>query len=106
MSLRKYTNDLRGHYESFYGITGNKLTWDKGPTHKLHPEFFILEFEPSKKHQMWTYATVGMSLDRDDENLIELITYSKERDSSRAELLTSPHSIVSALLVKACTPKK
>jgi hypothetical protein len=88
MSLKKYTDDLTRHYESFYGVTGNKLTWDKGPTHRLHPDFYVLEFEPSKRHQMWTYATVGMSLDRDDDNLIELITYSKSRDKSRVELLT------------------
>lgn len=88
MSFKKYTDDLRRHYESFYGVTGNKLTWDKGPTHKLHRDFYILEFGPSKRHQMWTYATVGMSLDRDDDNLIELITYSKNQDNSRVELLT------------------
>jgi hypothetical protein len=88
MSFKKYTDELRRHYESFYGVGSNKLTWDKGPTRKLHPEFFILEFGPSERHQMWTYATIGMSLDRDDENLIELITYSKGRDKSRVELLT------------------
>lgn len=88
MRFKKYTNELRRHYESFYGVAGSKMTLDKGPTNKLHPEFFILELEPSKRHQMWTYATVGMSLDRDDDNLIELITYSKERDKSRVELLT------------------
>jgi hypothetical protein len=88
MNLKKYTEDLRRHYESFYGVAGNKLRWDKGPTHKLHSDFYILEFGPSKRHQMWTYATVGMSLDRDDDNLIELITYSKNQDNSRVELLT------------------
>ena len=88
MSFRKYTDDLKSHYESFYGTTGNKLTWDKGPTHKLHADYYVLEIGPSKRHQMWTYATVGMSLDRDDENLIELITYSKSQDKSRVELLT------------------
>lgn len=88
MSFKQYTDALRRHYESFYGIAGNKLTWDKGPTNKLHPDFYILEFGPSKRHQMWTYATVGMSLDRNDDNLIELITYSKNQDKSRIELLT------------------
>lgn len=88
MSFRTYTDELRRHYESFYGVGGDKVTWNKGPTHKLHSEFFILEFGPSKKHQMWTYATVGMSLDMEEENLIELITYSRERDKSRIELLT------------------
>ena len=88
MSLGKYTDELRLHYESFYGVASNRITLDNGPTHKLHPDFFILEFGPSKRHHMWTYATVGMSLDRDDDNLIELITYSKERDKSRVELLT------------------
>jgi len=88
MSFKNYTDELQRHYESFYGVGGTKLTWGKGPTHKLHPEFFVLEVGPSKRHQMWTYATIGMSLDRDDDNLIELIAYSKEKDQSRVELLT------------------
>lgn len=88
MNFKTYTDELKQHYESFYRVVGNKVTWDKGPTHKLCPEFFILEFGPSKRHQMWTYATVGMSLDRNDDNLIELITYSREKDLSRVELLT------------------
>jgi hypothetical protein len=85
--VENYTSELRRHLESFYGARGNSLTWDKGPMHKLHPEFFILEFEPSHRHQMWTYATVGMSMDRADDNLVELTTYSSERDPSRVELL-------------------
>lgn len=88
MSFKNYTDELRRHYESFYGVAGKKLTWDKGPTNKLHPDFYVLEFGPSERHQMWTYVTVGMSLDRDDNNLVELITYSKNLDKSRVELLT------------------
>lgn len=88
MGFQHYTDRLRAHYESYFGVPGKRRTWDKGPTHKLHPEFYILEFGPSKRHQMWIYATVGMSLDREDENLIELFTYSRARDSSRVELLT------------------
>src|SRR5688500_13599099 len=86
--MNPYTNTLRKHYESFYGISGNKLTWNEGPTTKLHPDFFILEIPPNKRHRMWTYATVGMSLERKDENLIELIIYSSTHDSSIVELLT------------------
>jgi hypothetical protein len=88
MSFEKYVDRLREHYEAHFGVPGTKLTWHKGPTHKLHQEFYILELGPSKRHNMWTYATVGMSLDRPDDNLVELFTYSKTRDESRVELLT------------------
>jgi hypothetical protein len=82
-----YTDSLKQHYELFYGTYGNIIKWNQGPIHKLHPDFYVLEIGPSKRHDMWTYATVGMSLDRDDENLIELITYSKKSDISRVESL-------------------
>jgi len=88
MNSNRYTDRLRHHYELYFGVTGNKVKWTKGSTHKLHPDFYILEIESSKRRAMWAYATVGMSLDRNDNNLIELITYSPTKDSSRVELLT------------------
>jgi hypothetical protein len=84
----KYSDNLRKHYEHFYGVKGNRLTLDKGPTWKLHPDFYVLEFGNNKRHNMFVYCTVGMSLDRSDENLIELIIYSPRQDNSLVELLT------------------
>ena len=37
---------------------------------------------------MWVYLTVGMSLGRDDDNLIELFVFSSEQNGSLVELLT------------------
>jgi hypothetical protein len=64
------------------------LHLDKGPVDKLHPEFFVLEFPPNDKHDMFCYCTVGMSADRSDDNLIELFVYSAKADDLLTELLT------------------
>lgn len=60
----------------------------KGPTEKLHKDFVVLEFSPGKRHNLFCYCTVGMSVDRPDDNLIELIVYSPEASMSIVELLT------------------
>ena len=62
--------------------------WNNDPLGKLHRDFFVLELPPNEKHKMWVYVTVGMSMDREDENLIELIVYSSEKNNSIVELLT------------------
>ncbi len=87
MNLKSYVLKLREHYERYYGVRGKVLRWHIGPTEKLHPEFFILELPPGR-HAVWTYATVGMSADRSDDNLIELIVYSARKDRALLELLT------------------
>ena len=83
-----YCDSLRKHYEEFYGVKGTRRDWTIGPVEKLHPDFYILEFAPNKTHNMWTYLTIGMSLDRTDDNLIELFVYSPEQNESLVELLT------------------
>ncbi|MBI1783398.1 MAG: suppressor of fused domain protein [Sphingobacteriales bacterium] len=83
-----YTNELRQHYESYFGSTGKRLTLDKGPKEKLHFNFYVLEFQPNQKHNMVSYCTVGMSVDRLDDNLIELVIYSPKSDNALVELLT------------------
>ena len=84
----EYTEKLREHYESFFSARGEEIRWTRGPIDKLHPDFYVLEMGPSGNRDMWTYATIGMSLDRNDNNLIELLTYSPIKDISRAELLS------------------
>jgi hypothetical protein len=67
---------------------GKRLTFDKGPKEKLLSDFHVLEFPPNQKHSMFCYCTVGMSADRLDGNLIELVVYAPKPDNSLVELLT------------------
>ena len=83
-----YTNELQKHYETYFGITGNKLILKKGPNEKLHSDFYVLEFEPNDRHGFWTYCSVGMSLDREDDNLIEVFVFSPIQDEAQVELIT------------------
>lgn len=87
-SENSYSVELVKHYESYFGIKGRRLHLDKGPVDKLHPEFFVLEFAPNARHDMFCYCTVGMSADRLDDNLIELFVYSAKADDLLTELLT------------------
>ncbi|MEM7374606.1 MAG: suppressor of fused domain protein [Bacteroidota bacterium] len=86
---KTYTESLKNHYETYYGVEGNKKNWTIGPAEKLHPDFYVLEIGPNPVHKhMWTYLTVGMSLDRQDDKLIELFIYSPRQSESLVELLT------------------
>jgi len=85
---KKYTDKLRQHYEKYFGTIGAKLILETGPKEKLHPSFYVLEFKPNAKHDFWVYCSVGMSLDRDDSNLIELFVYSPRQDKAQVELIT------------------
>ncbi|AOM77702.1 suppressor of fused domain protein [Pedobacter steynii] len=84
---KNYTEQLVHHYENYFGLTGTRLKWPKGPVDKLHPDFFILEFPPNQKQEMFCYCTVGMSVDYMDEPM-EMIVYSPRSDLSLVELLT------------------
>lgn len=81
-----YTTNLRKHYENYFGITGQKLILEKGPKDKLHPDFYVLEFEPNERHAFWIYCSVGMSLDRQDDSLIEVFVFSPRQDEAQVEL--------------------
>jgi hypothetical protein len=83
-----YIDRLRQHYESYFGVTGRRLTLDKGPKENLHPGFHVLEFSPHQKRNMFCYCTAGMSADRLDDNLIELVVYAPRADIALVELLT------------------
>ena len=76
-----YTDTLKHHYETYFGKTGKQLKLDYGPTEKLHSDFYILEVTPNDRHSMFCYCTVGMSADRIDDNLIELVLYSPRPDN-------------------------
>lgn len=85
---KTYINNLTRHYETFFGLPGKHLKLERGPKEKLDPDFFILEFPPNNKHNMFCYCTVGMSFERNDDNLVELIIYSAKPDKTLIELLT------------------
>lgn len=82
-----YTNLLKAHYASIWGNDFKERTWDKGPVNKLGDEFAILEFAPTDKREMWTYATVAMSSFR-HKSPVELHMFSTIQDDSIVELLT------------------
>ena len=88
LNPKTYIDRLRQHYENYFGLTGKRLTLEKGPKEKLHSEFHVLEFPPNQKHSMFCYCTAGMSADRLDDNLIELVVYPPKAHDSLVELLT------------------
>lgn len=85
---QNYCTALRQHVESYFGKQGKALTLDYGPTEKLHPDFYVLEFVPNDRHKLFCYCTIGMSADRQDDNLIELVLYSAKPGKAIVELLT------------------
>jgi Suppressor of fused protein (SUFU) len=85
---KKYIDTLLQHFERYFGKSGKKIRLEYGPKEKLNPDFYVLEILPNDRHNMFCYCTVGMSADRLDENLIELVLYSPRQDNSIVELLT------------------
>lgn len=88
MSSNPYIEQLQRHYELYFGRPGKQLNLGNGPREKLHPDFFVLEIPPNKKHSMFVYCTVGMSVGRLDEPLTELFVYSPKADMALVELMT------------------
>lgn len=86
---KSYTERLTRHYNAYYGMQGKRLTLTTGLVEKLHKDFFVLEFPPNARHKMFCYCTVGMSADRHDDNLIELVMYSPKQAASIVELMTA-----------------
>ena len=85
---KTYCDSLREHYETYYGVKGTRRNWVIRPTGKLPDDFYVLEIELDRKNKKWVYLTVGMSMDRKDDNLVELFVYSSEQNDSIVELLT------------------
>jgi len=76
------------HYKKNWGVSGTARVWDKGPREELPEEFVVLEFAPTSKRSMWTYATACMS-QPDDESPIELHLFSPQSSQAHVELLTA-----------------
>lgn len=81
------TNTLTNHYCSQWGNNCVTARWTKGPVQQLPVGFHILVFGPNAHRKMWTYATVGMSLQPDSYPL-ELHLFSPVECESLVELLT------------------
>jgi hypothetical protein len=80
--------ELQHHYEKYFGILGKRIVFEKGPKEKLGDSFSVLEFAPNKRYNFWTYCSIGMSLGREDDNLIELFVFSPRQDMAQVELIT------------------
>jgi hypothetical protein len=81
-------NNLQNHFECKWEVEGVRSKWKKGPVHKLHKDFSVIEFPPGSVHNLWIYSTLGMSLARKEDNIIELHLFSNKQDDSLVELLT------------------
>ena len=84
----QYTENLHKHYESYFNAKGNKLKWKIDPKKKIDDFFYVLEFPPNQKHNMWTYCSVGMSPGIDTDVRTEVFIYSPKKDFTIVELLT------------------
>lgn len=82
-----YIKSLQKHFEDYFGVRGIPHVYGKSKE-KVHPDFFVLEFKPNRRHNFWTYCSVGMSIDIQSENLIEMFVFSPREDDSLVELLT------------------
>lgn len=83
-----YNRLVEEHYISNWGSNFEEKIWTKGPIDKLNYEFTILEFKPTGKRNMWTYATCGMSTFT-HQKPVELHLFSAIQDNAILELLTS-----------------
>lgn len=88
LDSKQYISQLEQHYQNYFGIEGTRKVLDKGPKEKLHPDFYVLEMPPNRRHGMFVYCTVGMSADRIDNNLIELFAFSPKPSDQLVELMT------------------
>lgn len=80
---------ILNHYNSIWGNFPNELLLKKGPIEKLNPNFRVLEYPPTKKREMWTYATCGMANGLNGSNNIELHMFSSVKDVGVVEILTA-----------------
>jgi hypothetical protein len=57
------SNSIIQHYKKKWGQNFESVSWDGGGSINLTcPDFSILKFRPRVERNLWTYATVGMSL--------------------------------------------
>ena len=76
------------HYKDVWQNTPVIRKWEKGPIGILPKKFCVLEFSPTERRKMWTYATCCMS-EINSSFAIELHLFSDNQNDSLIELLTS-----------------
>ncbi|MEJ0103910.1 MAG: suppressor of fused domain protein [Bacteroidota bacterium] len=84
--MKKYNDAVIKHYEKVWGQKGSPKKWEPGPVKNVAPELEILEFAPSSKRKMWTYATAGMP-GIADTNPLELHLFSPVQTDIHVETL-------------------
>lgn len=81
-----YRDEILRHYYRNWGANGRPVSFQAGPIHELPDAFSILEFEPRRNRNMWTYATCCMSQPNDPCPL-ELHLFSSEQSEEPVEVL-------------------
>lgn len=81
-----HTNQIRGHYERHWHVSGTLHSWDYGPRKDDFPNLKILELPPLGKRKTWVYATCGMSMYQRFHD-IELHMHSPRQFMEHAETL-------------------
>jgi Suppressor of fused protein (SUFU) len=81
-------NVIINHYEKNWGSTAGTLCLNAGPINELPAGFKILEYPPTNRRKMWTYAICGLSLQGDAISL-ELHLFSPIQTNEHVELLTA-----------------
>src|SRR5262245_31575846 len=89
MNPERHEERVAAHYMHEWGQSGTSIPPPASPRrHELPAAFAVLEFAPSSKRDMWTYATCGMSQPGDAYPLeLHLFASSPARDLT--ELLTA-----------------
>jgi hypothetical protein len=81
--------EIYRHYEDIWGNNYRIRQWTRGPYWELGPDLRIVEFPPLPNGDIWTYATVGMSLvpEAGYSHGLELHLHSPDAREAHVELL-------------------
>src|SRR5688572_29470123 len=85
---QSFQKEILGHYFKNWGSGADVKQWDKSPVEQLPGDFKILEFAPTTKRRMWTYATWGMA-QPGDRNPLEVHIFSAKKNDDMVALLTN-----------------
>ena len=83
-----FEKEIIEHYKNAWNNFPTIEFWDSEKESKKIDSFKVLEFSPTKKRNMWTYATCGMST-MNEKTPIELHIFSRKQDKKLVELLTA-----------------
>jgi len=86
--MNAYEKVLLAHYVQQWGSQPAALTSYRPSVHHVPDTFRVLEFAPTLRRTMWTYATCGMS-EPATPKLLELHLFSPRQSPALVDLLTS-----------------